>query len=400
LDSLISAAARALAQGDALAALNSVALRDDPPALALRGVAMAQLEDFPRARTLLRRAARGFGARESVARARCLVAEAEIALVSRDLGSPERPLEAAAQTLDRLGDSANAAHARYLAIRRLALIGRLDEAERGMAAFDAAPLPPASRAAYLMTVAAVAIRRLRIQAARAALDEARALAEATGIAGLIAEAVAATRALDAPVARAGDRPLKLDEVEALLASDALVIDACRHIVAERGEAAALQSRPVLFALARALAEAWPGAAARTELLARAFRAKHADDSHRARLRVEIGRLRKALRPLAGIEAVEGGFRLTTRAGVAVLAPLTEEAHGEVLALLADGEAWSSSALALALGASPRTVQRALEALRAEGKAQAIGAGRARRWMTPPTLSFPTSLLLPAAPAGL
>ena len=404
MDSLISAAARALAQGDALAALNYVALRDDPPALALRGVAMAQLDDLPRAKTLLRRAARGFGPREPGARARCLVAEAEIALVSRDLASPERPLEAAAEALDRLGDRANAAHARYLAIRRLALVGGLDEAERRIAAFDADPLPAPSHAAFLLTVAGVATRRLRIKAARTALAEARALAETTGIAALIAETEAAARALEAPVARlisrAGERPLRLDDVEALLASGALVIDACRHMVVEGGEVVALQSRPVLFALARALAEAWPGAAARTHLLTRAFRAKHADESHRARLRVEIGRLRKALGPLAAIEAVEGGFRLKPRARVAVLAPPADEAHAEVLALLADGEAWSSSALALALGASQRTVQRALEALLSEGKAQAIGRGRARRWMTPPALGFPTSLLLPAAPTGL
>jgi DNA-binding winged helix-turn-helix (wHTH) protein len=400
LDSLISAAARALAHGDALAALNHVALRDDPPALALRGIAMAQLGDLARAQALLRRAGRGFGPRELGARARCAVAQAEIALVSRDLGAPDLPLEAAAQTLDRLGDRANAAHARYLVLRRLALIGRLDEAERGMACFDAAPLPPASRAAYLLSVAGLAMRRLRIQPARAALAEARALAQTSGIAALIAEADAAARALEAPVARVRDRLLRLDEVEALLASDALVIDACRHIVAQRGEATALQSRPVLFALLRTLAQAWPGAASRADLLARAFRARHADDSHRARLRVEIGRLRKALGPLAAIEAVEGGFRLMPRASdVVVVAPPADEAHAAVLALLADGEAWSSSALALALGASQRTVQRGLEALLGQGKAQAIGGGRARRWMTPPTLGFPTCLLLPAPPAG-
>jgi len=401
MDSLISAAARALVHGDALAALNYVALRDDPLALALRGIAMAQLGDLPRAKTLLRRAGRGFGARELGARARCVVAEAEIALVSRDLSRPAHPLEAAAETLDRLGDRANAAHARYLAIRRLALIGALDEAERAITAFDAAPLPPASRAAYLLTVAGLAVRRLRIKEARAALAEARALAQASGITALIAEAEGAARVLEAPVARAGDRRLGLDEVEALLASEALLIDACRHRVAHGGEATALHSRPVLFALLRALGEAWPGAASRGELLARAFRARDADESHRARLRVEIGRLRKALGALGRIAAVAGGFALQPRAGVVVvMAPLAEEAHAEVLALLADGEAWSSSALALALGASQRTVQRALEGLLGQGKAQAIGHGRARRWMVPSTLGFPTSLLLPAAPSGL
>ncbi len=401
MDSLIAAAARALALGDPLAALNYVALRDDPPALALRGVAMAQLDDLPRAKTLLRRAARAFDHREAGARARCVVAEAEIALVSRDLGWPAKPLEAAAAALDRHGDRANAAHARYLAIRRLLLIGRLDEAERLMAAFDAGPLPAASRAAYLLTVAGVAIRRLRIKTARAVLADAASFARQSGIEALIAEVESAERLLDAPAARLiaqrEERRLRLDDVEALLASDALVFDACRHAVARSGEVVSLQSRPVLFSLARALAESWPGAASRGELLARAFRARHADESHRARLRVEIGRLRKALKAVAEIEATKTGFALIPRrAGeIAVLAPPTDEAHGEVLALLADGEAWSSSALALALGASQRTVQRALDELLALRKAQAIGQGRARRWMTPSTLGFPTTLLLPA-----
>ena len=80
--------------------------------------------------------------------------------------------------------------------------------------------------------------------------------------------------------------------------------------------------------------------------------------------------------------------------VVVLAPPRDEPHAAVLALLADGESWSSSALALALGASPRTVQRALEQLGAAGKAQSFGRGRARRWMTPPVPGFPTILLLP------
>ena len=163
----------------------------------------------------------------------------------------------------------------------------------------------------------------------------------------------------------------------------------------------LETRPVLFALARALAEAWPGDVSRAALLARAFRAKHADESHRARLRVEIARLRKALSVAAGIEATKNGFALVPRRAreVAVLAPPTDEAHATVLALLADGEAWSTSALALALGASQRTVQRALEELTADGKVQAVGRGRARRWLAPPVPGFPTTLLLPAALPG-
>ena len=404
MDSLIAAAARAVAAGDALAALNYVALRDDPPALALRGVAMAQLGDLDRAKALLRRAARGFGPREAVARARCAIAEAEIALVSRDLASSVKALDSAHDALERRGDRANAAHARYLKGRYLLLIGRLDEVERLLAEFDPAPLPPASRAGHELVVAGLAIRRLRIRTAADALARAERAARQAGVPALLAEVEGLARVLDAPaarlVARGETRLLRLSEVEALLASQALVVDACRHVVRCAGATISLETRPALFALARALAEAWPGDATRATLLARAFRARHADESHRARLRVEIGRLRKALAPVAGVEATRDGFALKPQEAreVVTLAPPSDDAHADVLALLADGEAWSSSALALALGASPRTAQRALEALTRDGKALAIGRGRARRWTAPPAPGFPTTLLLPATPA--
>ena len=405
MDSLITAAARALATGDALNALNFIALRDDAPALALRGIAMAQLGDLARARTLLRRAARAFGPREAIARARCVVAEAEIALVSRDLGWPAKPLDAAQTALERNGDRANAAHAGYLAIRRLLLIGRLDKAEHLIERFDPEPLPAASRAAYELVLFGVAVRRLRVKAARAALTRAERIAREASIASLVAEVESAARVLDMPAARLiahGEaRPLRLDDIEELLESNALVVDACRHLVYHAGEVISLETRPVLFKLARALAEAWPSDVPRATLLARAFRAKHADESHRARLRVEIGRLRKTLRAVAGIDATSEGFALVPRHArdVVVLAPPTDEAHATVLALLADGEAWSSSALALALDASQRTMQRALDELTLGGKVQAVGHGRARRWMTPPVPGFPTTLLLPASLPG-
>jgi biotin operon repressor len=405
MDSLITAAARALSTGEPLKALNFIALRDDPPALALRGIAMAQLGDLARARSLLRRAARAFGPREAIARARCVVAEAEIALVSRDLGWPAKPLDSARTVLERHGDRANAAHARYLAIRRLLLIGRLDQAERLIADLDPAPLPNASLAAYQLVVGGIAIRRLQIKAARAALMQAKSVARAARIPSLVAEVENTARVLDLPAARliaqGTARPMRLDDIEALLASKALVVDACRHAICQSGKVISLETRPVLFALARTLAEYFPGDVSRTTLLARAFGAKHADESHRARLRVEIGRLRKTLRDVAGIDATKDGFILVPRHGhdVAVLAPHTDEAHATVLALLADGEAWSSSALALALGASQRTVQRALDDLKADGKVQAIGRGRARRWMAPPLPGFPSTLLLPAALHG-
>jgi tetratricopeptide (TPR) repeat protein len=405
MDSLITAAARALAAGDPLGALNRVALREDAPALALRGIAMAQLGDLARAKALLRRAARAFGAREAVARARCIIAEAEIALVSRDLTWPAKALDAARLTLEAHGDGLNAAHARHLEARRLILIGRLDEAERMLADLDPTPLPPPAKAAYELAVAGIAIRRLQTKAARAALTRARQAARAADIPALMAEVDSAFRVMSTPaarlIARGEERPLLLDEVEALLASGALVVDACRHVVRDAGTVIPLATRPVLFALARALGEAWPADVPRSTLLARAFRAKHADESHRARLRVEIGRLRVALRTLANVSATKEGFALMPcRARkVVVLAPPVDEQHGTVLAFLADGEAWSSSALALALSSSPRTVQRALEELAAAGKVQPVGRGRARRWMTPPVPGFPTTLLLPGPLPG-
>src|SRR5437867_3310095 len=298
MDSLIAAAARALAAGDPLAALKRVALRDDAPALALRGIAMAQLGDFVRAKALLRRAARAFGPKEAVARARCVVAEAEVALASRDLGWAAKTLEGARATLEEHGDRVNAAHARYLEVRRLLLIGRIDEAERMLARLRPAPFPPASRTVHELLVAGIALRRLRTQAARVAV---------------------------------------------------------------------------------------------------AFGSKLVDGSHRARLRVEIGRLRTVLRTVAGVSATKRGFALAPPRGreVVVLAPPVEGEYAAVLAFLTDGESWSSSALALALGASQRTVQRALDSLAAAGKVESFGRGRARRWMTPPLPGFTTTLLLPA-----
>ena len=401
MDSLITAAARALAAGDPVGALKLVALRDDASGLALRGIAMAQLGEHARARELLRGATRAFSPREVVARARCVVAEAEIALVSRDLGWTAKALESARATLEAHGDAVNAAHARYLEIRRLLLIGKLDEAER---ALTRAPsfLPPPLKTAHELIVAGIAMRRVQAKVARAALARAESAARHAGIPGLAAEVQSALAVLDAPaarlVAKGGERLLLLDEVEALLASTGLIVDGCRHVVRGGEEVVSLAKRPVLLTLVRALAEAWPEDVPRDALVARTFRLKLADESHRARLRVEIGRLRRLLKPLAEVRATPRGFVLAPRRGrtVAVLARPVEEKHPSVLALLADGESWSTSALALALGTSQRTVQRALDSLALAGKVQAFGRGRARRWGTAPVPGFTTLLLLPAA----
>jgi len=405
MDSLITAAARALAAGDPFGALNLVALRDDAPALALRGTAMAQLGDLVRAKALLRRASRAFAPKESVARARCIVAATEVALAARDLAWPAKALDAARATLEAHGDQANAAQAGTLEARRLVLIGRLDQAERLLDRLDPASCPPALRATLELILAGIAMRRLKTRLAHAALARAQRAARSAAIPALTAEVEAASRLLNAPAARllerGSERPLRLAEVETLLASRTLVVDACRHAARRGNTVVSLARRPVLFALARVLAKAWPGDASRAALLARAFQAKQADESHRARLRVEIGRLRRVLRPLADVTATKDGFSLVPRHAreVVVLDRPVDEEHAAVLAFLVDGEAWSSSALALALGASQRSVQRALDELAASGKVQSFGRGRAQRWITPPMPGFTTTLLLPAALPG-
>lgn len=402
MDSLITAAARALAAGDPLGALQRVALRDDPPALALRGIAMAQLGDFARARVLLRRAERTFGPRETVSRARCVVAEAEVAFASRDLGWSEQKLGDARSTLEEHGDRINAAHARHLAARRLLLVGQVDDAARALAGVDSTLLPPASRAIHELTAAGIAMRRLRTRDAQAALAAADRAAREARIPALLAEVESASQAMRVPAARritgGQEQLLLLGDIEALLSSQALVVDASRHAVGDHTASVSLARRPVLFALARALGESWPGDVPRDVLIARAFGSEFTDESHRARLRVDVARLRAELKPFADVRATPRGFTLAPHRAheVVVLARPVDDEHAELLALLADGESWSTSALALAMNTSQRTVQRALETLSADGRVQAFGRGRAQRWVTPPVPGFATALLLPAS----
>ena len=424
-NAVVEYAARALAAGDPLGALNLVALRDDGPGLALRGIAMAQLGDLVRARDLLKSAARSFGPKDAVARARCVVAEAEIALVTRDLSWPVKSLDAARTTLEQHGDRLNAAHARFIAARRLLLIGRLSEAERIVGEIDPGPFPAALRAAYELVVAGIAVRRARAKTARAALAAALRAAHQAGIPSLAAEVETAIRVLDTPAAylvasgkepglsfggAEGGRPVPpesggrrgrlvlLDEVEAIVASGALVVDVCRHAVRNADTAVSLASRPLLFEIVRALGEAWPDDAPRNTLIERAFEMLIDDEEDRLRLRVEVSRLRAALKPLAAVISTKRGFALVPHKthDLVVLEPPVIEEHAAVLAHLSDGEAWSSSALALALGASQRSVQRALESLDASGKVQPVGRGRACRWITPPLIGFTSTLLLPGS----
>jgi len=404
MDSMITAAARALAAGDPVGALKLVALRNDASGLALRGIAMAQLGEFPRARELLRAAASAFGPREALSRARCVVAEAEIALVSRDLDWTANRLESARHTLEAQGDRVNAVHAKLLAARRLLLLGQLEAAEHSLADLPVR-LPAPLAVARDLLVAGLQMRRLRPRAARTALGRAASAAAQARIAALEGEVQKALASLDSPAARllrrGAEKPLLLDDVEKLLASKLLIVDACRLAVRVGPRVIPLARRPVLLSLARELAKAWPCDATRETLIARAFRQTQADESLRVRLRVETGRLRRLLAPIARIEATPRGFLLVPRHAkeVVVLARLVEEKHADVLALLSDGESWSTSGLAQALGSSQRTVQRALETFLIAGKVQSVGRGRARRWMTPPMPGITTLLLLPSTLAA-
>ena len=406
MDSLIAAAARALAAGDALGALKRVALRADPPALALRGIAMAQLGEHGRARELLRSAARGFGAHEELARARCVVAEAEVALAMRDLGGSPRTLAAAASILETRADRANAQQARLIAVRRSLLLGRLDEAAAILSRLDPEHLPPSQTTVAELAAAEIALRSLQIDAARAALWRAAEAADRAGVPALSAEVDEARGALERPAARAivagREELLRLDAVATLLASGALVVDACRHELRAGATRQTLVRRPVLFELLRALAEASPGDVDRRDLILRVFRTRRPNESHRARLRVEIGRLRKLIAGSARVEATKRGFVLSPLDShqLIVLAPPIEGEQASLLALLADGEAWSTSALALALGGSQRTVQRALVQLESGGQVRSIRRARAQRWVSSPLTGFTTILLLPAGLPGV
>ncbi len=399
MDPVIAAAARALASGNALEALKRVALRDDLHARALRGIAMAQLGDLLRARDLLRDAACGFGSSSPLTVARCKLAIAEISLVLRDLGGLIELLQETGSILEGHGDRSNLAHAIYLQARLALLLGRLGQAEDLLSSIDPAMVPSVSRPGYWLVAAGIAMRRVEASKARSALHQAARAAHVASVPALLAEVENARQAAQAPAARlimeGTDRSLGLAEVEKVLASERLVVDACRNLLRQGPHNIDLRGRPVLFGLLRTLAEAWPNDVPREHLLQRVFRARQVDESHRARLRVEIARLRKLLAPLAGVEATRRGYTLKPRKSTpVVLAPPVQGPNANVLALLADGEAWSSSGLALALDVSPRTVQRMLAALSQSGKVEWFGYGRSRRWIFAGVPGFPTGLLLP------
>jgi hypothetical protein len=274
------------------------------------------------------------------------------------------------------------------------------DAERALSGIELRAAPAMLTAIGELIAFELALRRGHTAPARAALERARHAGERSHIPALIAEIEQAGKHLSVPaarlIARGQERPLVLEEVEAVLASKQLIVDACRRLVSAEKQMVTLARRPVLFALLRALAESWPDAAERDALIWQAFGARRANASHRARLRVELGRLRKDLRAVAEVRATRHGFALWPRHGVSVvvLAPPIEGEDGALLALLADGTAWPTSALALALGSSQRTVQRALATLEVDGRVRSLGRGRTQRWLAPPVSGFTTTLLLP------
>lgn len=405
MDSLITSAALALARGDFFGALNRVALREDAPALALRGIAMAQLGDLERAKFLLRKAARKFGTKQPLSKARCLVAEMDIALALRDLDGSASQLESAQQLLRAHGDFINAAYAQHLQARLLLLFGKLDEAEALANKIDTEHASPAFKSAHQLVVASIAIRQLDIGAARRALAHAQASAQLALIPSLFAEIHKAAQLLQTPAARlisaSTNTLLKLDDVETLYKSNHIIVDACRFAFRHQKNLISLASRPILFNLLQALGKAWPQDVARDQLIKIAFHHKLVDETLRVRLRVEIGRLRAEIASLADVKATAQGFVLVPQinASVVVLEQPIAEKYSAIIAILADGEAWSSSALALVLGLSQRTVQRALEALATSGKVESFGKGQSRRWVAAPPPGVTTILLLPGPLPG-
>lgn len=399
VDDVLAAAARALDAGDFLEALKRIALREDGPALGLRGVIFARMGQFPRARELLARAVRAFRT-DAVGRARCALADAEIALATRDLRGVDTALANARQVLAAHGDRTNVAHAVCLEARSLLLRGRTEAAAQLLDEMDARRLPPTIAIELELARVEAQLQKPAVAQARAGLGRAERGANAARITAFSREIAAQKQRLTAAAARALSRgkvsTLTLVELESLLGDRAcLLVDARELSVGCCGERVELGRRPVLFALVRGLAEAWPEPASRAELIARAFDAKRVNESHRARLRVEMARLRRALAGLANVVATAQGFLLVPLEDrtVTVLTSASEHEHEAALALLRDGEGWASSALAFALGKSQRSVQRALGELEAKGLVRSVGRARAKRFFCAPPAITP-ALLLP------
>ncbi len=401
MDSALGTAARALSLGDPLHALRYIALRKDAPALALRGIAMAQLGELRQAHALLRRASKSFGPREPTARARCALAQAEVELALRDLARAELGLNEAVKLLTECGDWENALFARLLTVRRLTLLGNVVTAQHALAVLSLDAAPARLLAFASLAEADLAMKRMDATTAASALAKGRLAALQSRIPQLLVEVELLQRRLDAPIARlireGRESTLYLREFKTFAGPKELVVDGCTREIRLGEAVVSLVRRPVLLELAVVLAEHSPHHVPRDTLVTRVFGARRVNDSHRVRLRVELGRLRKLIREVANIQATGSGFSLTApkARGIALLLPPGEDATSALLSLLRDGNSWATSALAEALGKSQRAVQRALSELAKDGKVQATGKGRALRWVAGIATDATTTLLLVA-----
>lgn len=400
----LALAARALAGGDALRALSLVGRSSDALGLALRGIAYAQLGDLEAAREALERAeaaAAGGGHPRLLARVRAALVE--VALGEGDPARASAAARASADELERLGDARNAAMQRLVLARAEVLLGRLGEARAVVAGVLSADLPPDVRAVASLAEAEIATRALAATAARDALGRARGALDAAPNRLLGREIAALEGELSTPVARlergGASRDADLFAIEEAAHGELFLVDACRRLAIAGRARVPLARRPVLFTLLVELARAAPASVPRDTLAARAFEARRINASHRGRLRVEIGRLRKLLDDL-GAEpvATAEGYALASRREVAVLAPRDDDDDAtRVALLLGDGASWSAQRIAESAGVSKRTAQRALGDLVAGGRAVRTGSGRNVRYQRPGTPIASRMLLLGLAP---
>ena len=396
METPLAAAARALSLGDALSALKWLGRRTDAQSRAMRGAALSQLGEFASARAQLRAALRTLGATDGLLRARCLAAEAEIALALGDLRWSAEPVVRAVAELQAAGDARNAAYLQLVAARAALRLGRPADAERLLRHAELAPAAPLERTFAELVRVELAAKRSDPALLTSALAIAGAAADRAAIPALISEVARIRDHYEGPTAvissRGKARTASFCEVCALGRSEDVVIDGGGREVRASGTRVSFARRPVLFEVLRVLAEAWPEAVPRDALIARAFGARRPNESHRIRLRVEIGRLRRVMRPLLGVIAAGPGYALSATSEVVLVLPLEESPASRLLSLMHGGEAWRASSLALALDVSERTVQRSLGELESAGKVGPTGNGRGRRWVR--LFVIPTDLLLP------
>lgn len=393
-------AGRALASGDALRALGLVGRDASAVGLTMRGIAYAQLGDLDLARESLERAVAQNG--DALTRARARAALVEVLLGSGDAAAARRSAGTAAGELARLGDARNAAMQRLVLARAEVLLGRLNEARHIVDELVATDLPADVRAVASLAQAEIAMRAVTASAARDALTRARNALESAPNALLARALVAIEQELTRPIARLvrGGRTQEADlfVIEEASRGEVLLVDGCRRIAIGGRVIVPLARRPVLFALLLELARAWPAPVPRDELAGRAFDVRRVNESHRSRLRVELGRLRKLVVDL-GVEptAAEAGYVLASKREVALLLPPSDDDAARIALLLGDGASWTARAVAEHAGVSKSTAQRALGALVASGAAVRTGTGKDVRYTRPGTPIASRMLLLGLLP---